>query len=158
MIRIAGRLAPIPCLYWPLKCTILGMQVQIRWIREKQSEAFARFHRIVCDQPFTEEGMDAGMTPPELMLSALGCCSMYYASEYLKTRRVSPHSIEITVKAEKSAPPARLTNFQIEVSAPGLTARLREGVLKSIEACLLGRTLAQGSPVQVKPVEPAVQM
>lgn len=32
----------------------------------------ARFHRMVCDQPLNEGGTDSGMTPPELMLSALG--------------------------------------------------------------------------------------
>src|SRR6516165_12750508 len=62
------------------------MQVRVRHGKNKQSEAFARFHRVVCDQPFDEGGGDTGMTPPELMLAALGCCAMHYASEYLKTR------------------------------------------------------------------------
>jgi putative redox protein len=56
------------------------MEVRIRHGSDKQSEAFARFHHVICDQPFDEGGSDSGMTPPELMLSALGCCAMHYAN------------------------------------------------------------------------------
>lgn len=103
------------------------MQVRVRHGKDKQSEAFARFHRVVCDQPFDEEGSDTGMTPPELMLAALGCCAMHYASEYLKAR----HQIAI------------------EVDAPGLSIRAREGLLKAVEACLLRRTLLDPPRVRI---------
>jgi hypothetical protein len=39
------------------------MEVRVRHGQGKQTEAFARF---------SEGGTDSGMTPPELMLSALG--------------------------------------------------------------------------------------
>ena len=64
------------------------MEVRIRHGKDKQSEAFARFHRVVCDQPFDEGGSDSGMTPPELMLASLGCCGMHYATEYLRARNL----------------------------------------------------------------------
>jgi hypothetical protein len=47
------------------------MEVRVRHGTGKQTEAFARFHRLLCDQP-SEGGADSGMTPPEVMLSALG--------------------------------------------------------------------------------------
>ena len=68
--------------------------------KDKQSEAFARFHRIVCDQPFNEGGSDTGMTPPELMLSALDC-AMHYAAEYLRARRLPFDSTELRISAIK---------------------------------------------------------
>jgi len=40
--------------------------------RAQETEAFARFHEIVFDQPLSEGGTDSGMTLPELMPSALG--------------------------------------------------------------------------------------
>ena len=111
-------------------------------------EAFARFHRVVCDQTFDEGGNDSGMTPPELMLSAVGCCAMTYAGEYLRARNLDPNGVEIRVTAEKGGAPARLVEIGIEVDAPGLTIRARQGLLKAVEACLLHRTLT--NPPRVK--------
>src|SRR5580700_7110316 len=115
------------------------MEVRIRHGRDHQSEAFARFHRIVCDQPFNEGGSDTGMTPPELMLSALGCCAVHYATEYLRTRHLPFDSTALRISAVKGGQPARLTEIEIEVDAPALGVRARDGLMKAIDACLLKR-------------------
>jgi putative redox protein len=125
------------------------MEVRIRHGKDLQSEAFARFHRVVCDQPFDEGGGDNGMTPPELMLSALGCCAMHYAVAYLQTRKLALDDVELKVSATKGGQPIRLIEIGIEVDAPGLASRAREGLIKSIETCLLHRTLADPPKVSV---------
>ena len=125
------------------------MTVQIRHRKNKQSEAYARFHRVVCDQPFDEGGDNGGMTPPELMLSALGCCAMHYAVEYLRARGLGTEDIEIRVSAEKGGRPVRLAEIAIEVDAPGLDPHARRGLLKSVEACLLHRTLVEPPHMKV---------
>ena len=117
------------------------MEVRIRHGKGKQSEAFARFHRVVCDQPFDEAGSDSGMTPPELMLASLGCCAMHYAAEFLRARNVSLEHVELRIFAEKGGRPVRLVEIGIEINAPGLSARMQEGLLKAVESCLLHRTL-----------------
>src|SRR6204780_4845921 len=125
------------------------MEVRIRHGKDLQTEAFARFHRVVCDQPFDEGGGDNGMTPPELMLSALGCCAMHYASAYLRSRKLSLDGVELKVSAMKGGQPQRLVEIGIEVDAPGISARGREGLIKSIETCLLHRTLADPPKLKV---------
>jgi putative redox protein len=117
------------------------MEVRIRHGKGYRLEANARFHRVVCDQPFDEAGSDTGMTPPELMLSALGCCAMYYAGEFLRARGLALDDIEIRVSGVKGGHPARLVEIGIEVDAPGLNTRVRAGLMKAIDACLLHRTL-----------------
>jgi putative redox protein len=125
------------------------MEVRIRHGKDMQSEAFARFHRVVCDQPFDEGGGDSGMTPEELMLSALGCCAMHHATAYLRARRLALDGVELKVSAAKGGQPLRLVEIGIEVDAPGLGTRMREGLIKSIEACLLHRTLADSPKLKV---------
>lgn len=125
------------------------MEVRIRHGKGKESEAFARFHRVVCDQPFDEGGSDSGMTPPELMLSALGCCAMHYAVEYLRARHLAPDNIGLRVSATKGGQPLRLIDIGIEADAPGLSTRAREGLIKAIEACLLHRTLADPPRIKI---------
>ena len=124
------------------------MEVRIRHGKDNQSEAFARFHRVVCDEPFDDGGSDTGMTPAELMLSALGCCAMHCAIEFLRARDLAP-DIELRVSAVKDGQPARLVEIGIEVDAAGLSARARAGLIKAIEACLLERTLARPPVVKV---------
>ncbi|HEY1759156.1 MAG TPA: OsmC family protein [Bryobacteraceae bacterium] len=125
------------------------MEVRIRHGKDTQSEAFARFHRVVCDQPFDEGGGDTGMTPPELMLAALGCCAMHYATAYLRTRKLALDGVELKVSAGKGGQPVRLVDFEIEVDAPGLSTRAREGLIRSIETCLIHRTLADAPKVKI---------
>jgi putative redox protein len=124
------------------------MEVLIRHGEGTQSDAVARLHRVVCDQPFNEGGGNRGMTPPELMLSALGCCAMHYAAEYLRARNLSLDDLELRVTAEKGDRPVRLVEIGIEVHAPGLNAHTQAGLIKAVEACLLHRTLL--NPPRVK--------
>jgi hypothetical protein len=73
---------------------------------------------------------------------------MHYATAYLRARKLSLDGVELKVSASKGGQPMRLMDMEIEVDAPGLTARAREGLIKSIEACLLHQTLA--NPARVK--------
>lgn len=125
------------------------MEVRIRHGKDSQLMAFARFHRVVCDQPFDEGGGDGGMTPPELMLSAVGCCAMHYATEYLRARNLSLDGIEVRVSGTKGGRPVRLVEIGIEADVPGLTAKAREGLIRAIEACLLHRTLVNPPKLKV---------
>ena len=125
------------------------MEVRIRHGNNHRSEAIARFHRAVCDRPFDEGGDDHGMTPEELMLSAVGCCAMQRAAEYLGAHRLPLEGVEIRISATKSGQPKRLAEISVEIDAPGLTARARQGLLKIVDTCLLYRTLADPPVVKV---------
>jgi putative redox protein len=124
------------------------MEVLVRLGKGEQSEAVARCHHVFCDQPFNDGGSNRGMTPPELMLSALGCCAMHYAAEYLRARNLPLDDVALGVTAEKGDWPVRLVEIGIEVHAPELSAHQQEGLLKAVQACLLHRTLL--NPPRVK--------
>lgn len=132
------------------------MEVRIRNGKDNRSEAFARFHRIVCDKPFDEGGSDCGMTPLELMLSALGCCAMRDAADRLGAASRTLDNVELRISAEKGGWPVRVVEIGIEVNAPGLGARDRKALMKAIEACLLHRTLADPPKLKIAMAASAV--
>ncbi len=66
---------------------------------------------------------------------------MHYAAEFLRARSFPIDEVKITVSAEKGGPPARLAEIGIHVEVPELNDRLRAGLMKAIDACLLHRTL-----------------
>ncbi len=100
----------------------------------------ARGHEVICDQPAENGGADAGMTPPESLLAALGSCAGFYAVQYLRTRSLPTDGLEVRVSAEKALSPARLASFPIDVSTSDIGERHREGVLRAVKSCLIHNT------------------
>ena len=121
------------------------MEVRIRHLENVKFEASTRGHRVVCDQPLTNGGTDAGMTPPEMLLASLGTCAGHYAAQYLKLHSLPGGGLEIVVSAEKAKAPARLAQFRIEVTVPALDERHEAGLLRAVHACLIHNTLL-GTP------------
>jgi putative redox protein len=117
------------------------MNVKVRCLGGKKFEMTARSHKVLSDQPLENDGTDTAMTPPELFLSALGACSAYYAEEYLRARGLPDEELEIRISAEKGGRPVRIVSLRIDVIAPGLTQRHRDGLLRAVDACLLTHTL-----------------
>ena len=124
------------------------MEVRILHLDNVKFEAIARGHRVVSDQPPANGGLDAGMTPPELLLASLGTCAGFYAAQYLKLHSLRSEGLEINVTAEKAKPPARLEGFQIEVIVPGLTERHEAGILRAVHSCLIHNTLLNAPAIE----------
>lgn len=122
------------------------MDVSTHYLGGSKFEVEARGHRVICDQPRDNGGSDEGMSPPEFLLASLGTCAAYYAAQYLNARNLPAEDLRVRVTAEKGKQPARLKSFQIQVAAPGLEDRHREGVLRAVKSCLIHNTLL-GSPV-----------
>ncbi len=113
-------------------------------------EAEARGHKLICDQPVGNAGLDAGMTPPELMLASIGTCAGYYAAQYLAARNMPADGLTIRVTADKVMQPARMDQFRIEVSVPGADSdKHREGLTRAVHKCLIHNTLVQPPAIQI---------
>jgi putative redox protein len=126
------------------------MEVHITQIEEARFSVQARNHTIVCDQPAENGGADAGMTPPELLLAALGACAAFYAAEYLRTRTLANSGVTASVTAEKLKGPTRVGNFHIRIDCPvSLTAEQHEGLMRSVEHCLVKNTLLNPPQIEV---------
>ena len=135
------------------------MEVTIQHLGDVKFEASARGHRVICDQPPDNGGSDSGMTPPEYLLVSLGTCVGFYAAQYLKTRSLAHQGLEVKVSAEKATQPARLAQFRIEVTAPGLDPQHQAGLLRAAKACLIHNTLINAPAVEtvvLTPVEAQV--
>jgi uncharacterized OsmC-like protein len=114
-----------------------------------------RAHTVVCDQPLDNGGTDQGMTPPELMLGALGSCAAFYAAQYLKSRGLADAGVEVNVTAEKLKAPARLGNFKIDVTCPvALTPEQDQAMLNSVRHCLIHNTLLTPPEIEINLLVP----
>jgi uncharacterized OsmC-like protein len=125
------------------------MEVIVNQLGGVQFEAAARGHRLLCDQPVENHGLDTGMTPPELFLSSLGTCVAYYAAEYVRSRGLTVNGLQVRVQAEKAAAPARLAKFYIEITAPDLDPAHEAGILRAARACLIHNTLVHAPAIEI---------
>jgi len=125
------------------------MEALVRYVDGVRFTAKARGHEVVCDQPPDNSGTDAGMTPPEFLLTSLGTCAGFYAVQYLRARGLAADGLTVRVSAEKAQAPARLATFRIEIAVPGLEdERHREGVLRAAKACLIHNTLLNPAAIE----------
>jgi uncharacterized OsmC-like protein len=132
------------------------MEVQVSQAEGVQFLVKARTHALVSDQPAENGGEDAGMTPPELLLAALGSCAAFYAVEYLRSRKLTETGVKVRVTAEKLQQPARLGNFAVTVICPvPLTDAHNEGLLRAVRHCLVHHSLA--SPAEFRVESPAMR-
>jgi putative redox protein len=126
------------------------MEVHINQVEGVRFSVQTRTHTILCDQPEENGGTDAGMTPPEFLLASVGACAAFYAAEYLRTRNLAKSGLSVSVAAEKLKSPARVGNFRIRVESPiGLTPAQREGLMRSVDHCLVKNTLLNPPEIEV---------
>ncbi|MGA2436743.1 MAG: OsmC family protein [Bryobacteraceae bacterium] len=126
------------------------IETTVKYLGGVQFEAAARGHKVISDQPPDNQGQDAGMTPPELLLSALATCVGFYAVQYLRARKLPADGLGVRVTADKAASPARLYAFRVEITVPGLEdERHRKGVLRAAKSCLIHNTLERTPGIEI---------
>jgi uncharacterized OsmC-like protein len=126
------------------------MQSRTRYVDGTKFETRIGAHFVVCDQPVAEGGLDAGVSPPELLLAALGSCAGHYALEYLRARALPLSDLSVTVTAERFAESGRLGAFRVTVHASGAGEKHRRGLLRAVKACLIFNTLTSIPSIEVE--------
>ena len=127
------------------------MEVTVEHLGALQFEIKARQHTIACDQPVENGGFDEAMTPPELLLAALGSCAGFYAVQYLRKHELAGAGTRVRVAAEKLKNPARIDNFSIEIETPvELSDEHRKGVEEAVHHCLIHNTLLHPPQIAIE--------
>ena len=126
------------------------MEITTKHLGRARFETRARQHLIQSDQPAENGGEDSAMTPPEIFLAGLGSCAAYYAAQFLLTRKLTDHGVEVSVTAEKLKDPVRLGKFRIEVRSPiALTHDQALGMERSVHRCLIHQTLLGKPEIEI---------
>jgi len=125
------------------------MEVTAQYLANSKFEVVARGHRVICDQPLDNGGLDEGMSPPEFLLASLATCGAYYAVQYLNARKLPSADLKVQVSGEKATQPARLASFLIDFMAPGLEERHQAGLFRAVKACLIHNTLLGTPSIEV---------
>jgi len=131
------------------------MQIKVSQVDGVKFQVVARTHTAICDQPRENGGDDEGMTPPEFLLASLGSCAAYYAAEYLASRNLATGGVEVTVTAEKLKQPARLGDFNVQVTCPvELTKEQMDAMMRAVHHCIIHNTLLAPTAITINLTTP----
>ena len=123
------------------------MKTTVHYVGGVGFEAESRGHKVRTDLEVSNGGMDAAMSPPELLLASLGTCAAFYAMQYLNAHQMSAKDLVVEVNAEKAKNPARVGTFRIDVHGPeGVNP---EGLKRAVEKCLVHNTLMHAPEIEV---------
>lgn len=131
------------------------MEVKVTHDEKMRFRIQARQHVVESDQPVENGGDDSAMTPPELLLAAIGSCAAFYGMQFLLSRGLAGSELEIKVTAEKLNIPARLGNFVVHVNSPvSLTDNQTTALQRSVLHCLVHQTMMSKPQVEVRVLIP----
>jgi putative redox protein len=111
----------------------------------------SRGHTLITDQPTTDGGEDAGMTPVELFVASLGACVGYLVARYCARHSISSHGLSIDTDWSYAEQPHRVGSVELRVHLPAaLTTQQRDGLMKVAHGCTVHQTLQIAPTINIK--------
>jgi len=118
------------------------MSLTVKHLDGVKFEVTCRSHRIIIDQPGSEEGTDQGVTPVELLNASLASCVAYYAVTFLKRRIPDLTGLEIQCSWQYSENPHRVGAIHLTIVTPRvLTESEKNGLFRTVRHCTVENTL-----------------
>jgi len=126
----------------------------------------ARTHRLVGDEPLADGGGDAGPTPYEFLLAALGSCTSMTLGWYARSKAWPLESVEVRLRhsrrheadcvdCEEKAPMLDHIDRDIELRG-NLTPEQRARLIEVANKCPVHRTLTSKIVIETREVGPAI--
>ncbi len=111
-----------------------------------------RGHKVICDLSEAAGGTNAGPTPLELAVMALGGCGVIIYADVCKNSKIDPGKIEINVEAEKTGNSNTLSGVTMKVNIDSPARKgLVEAAWRRTEAnCPVMYVYKEAVPVKVE--------
>lgn len=126
----------------------MAASVTIEHAGGKRLLAVARSHQVVADRPLEDGGTDTGFTAGELLLAALGFCTMGTLLAYGSRTGLAMAGLTVQLAGEKARGPDRYDRIKVVVAVNGpLGAETRRRLHRVAQACTIHNTLVH--PVEI---------
>jgi putative redox protein len=125
--------------------------ITIRHQRDFHVTAAVGNHRLTCDAPLEQGGIDAGPTPVELLVAAVGTCMAIHIVKYCKAARLPHEGFEMHLDFQLAKDPLRIGSITVDIELPDNFPRDRiVAVKRAAEQCTVKNTLKESTSVDVE--------
>lgn len=113
-------------------------------------EAQTRNHAILCDQPASSGGTDAGMTANELFVASIGLSMAVYIEHFCRARNLPGDHFTLHLDWEQEENPAHISKISACIHLPPeVPERYREALRHAAASCPLEHTLEAVPKIEV---------
>lgn len=127
------------------------LQVAVRWLDGKRIEVSARGNRLIVDEIYADGREGMGFRPTELLLGALGACTMGTVLTFCKNMNIPIESFMIDVEGKRETGPERISDIRISLRLAGDVPENRLETLRRVAGgCRIHHTITHSPSIGIE--------
>jgi uncharacterized OsmC-like protein len=124
--------------------------INIKHEKDFRVTAAVRGHHLTLDVPAEQGGMDAGPTPVELLVAAVGSCMAMHIAKYCKGAKLPHEGFGIDLDFQMSKDPLRIGSIMADITLPlGFPQDRIDAVRRAAEQCPVKNTLKESTALDM---------
>ncbi|MFD2191142.1 OsmC domain/YcaO domain-containing protein [Pistricoccus aurantiacus] len=130
------------------------MEIKVNYLDNLRLEAKFDDFTVIADQPIRYKGDGSAPGPFDYFLASSAMCAAYFVKVYCNARDIPTENIRLSQNNIVDPENRYQQIFKIQVELPeDLSARDREGILRSIDRCTVKKVVQTGPEFQIEVVE-----
>ncbi|MBB3232600.1 OsmC domain/YcaO domain-containing protein [Halomonas stenophila] len=130
------------------------MEIKVNYLDNLRLEAKFDDFTVISDQPIRYKGDGSAPGPFDYFLASSAMCAAYFVKVYCNARNIPTENIRLSQNNIVDPENRYKQIFKIQVELPeDLSAKDREGILRSIERCTVKKVVQTGPEFQIETVE-----
>jgi uncharacterized OsmC-like protein len=108
-------------------------------------------HRVVTDQPVSDNGQDAGMSPVELFVGSVAGCVAYFVGQFCARHDIPREGLRVDGQWTMAERPHRVGRIDLAIHLPHrVTPEQKERLLKVAHGCTVHQSMVVAPDVSIK--------
>ncbi|MBR7800456.1 OsmC domain/YcaO domain-containing protein [Undibacterium fentianense] len=130
------------------------MEIKVNFLDKLRLEAKFDDFTVIADQPIRYKGDGSAPGPFDYFLASSALCAAYFVKLYCNTRNIPTENIRLSQNNIVDPENRYAQIFKIQVELPSdISAKDREGILRSIERCTVKKVVQQGPEFIIEEVD-----
>ena len=130
------------------------MEIKVNFLDKLRLEAKFDDFTVIADQPIRYKGDGSAPGPFDYFLASSALCAAYFVKLYCETRDIPTDNIRLSHNNIVDPENRYKQTFKIQVELPAdISAKDRQGILRSIDRCTVKRAVQAGPDFVVEEVE-----
>ncbi|MBY0341295.1 MAG: OsmC family protein, partial [Rhodocyclaceae bacterium] len=130
------------------------MEIKVNFLDKLRQEAKFDDFTVIADQPIRYKGDGSAPGPFDYFLASSALCAAYFVKAYCDARNIPTENMRLSHNNIVDPENRYKQTFKIQIQLPpDISAKDREGILRSIDRCSVKRVVQNGPEFIIEEVE-----